>query len=104
MQLRLGALCSGFNEITSVIVLGSEASVDKLKRTESTAGFDGSLIVGRNSAIDGMAEDGMECIPFSLADGALLDVSFKGEEWLREVMFCMRTAGLGVDWPYDSKF
>ena len=53
--------------------------MDRLKRTESTAGFDGSLIVGRNSAIDGMAEDGMDAIPFSLADGALLDVSFKGE-------------------------
>ena len=83
---------AGFNEITSVIVLGNQASVDKLRRTESTAGFDGSLIVGRNSAIDGMAEDGMDAIPFSLADGALLDVSFKGEAVCSQVLACVAAA------------
>ena len=71
---------AGFNEITSIVVLGSEASVDRLKKTESMAGFDGSLIMGRNSSIDNMQEDGMDAIPFSLADGALLDVSFKGRQ------------------------
>ena len=63
-----------------MVVLGSQASVDKVQKTFSgTVGIDGSLILGRNSAVDGTVEDGVAAIPFSLADGALVDISLKGE-------------------------
>lgn len=69
---------AGYNQIATVVILGNQAAVDKVKKNEPTFMVDGSLILGKDSAITGTREDGLTAIPFSLADGALVDLSFKG--------------------------
>lgn len=71
-------LTVGYNQIATVVILGNQAAVDKVKKNEPTFMVDGSLILGKDSAITGTREDGLTAIPFSLADGALVDLSFKG--------------------------
>ena len=61
------------------MVLGNQAAVDKVKKGQPNFMVDGSLIIGKDSAVTGTREDGLNAIPFSLADGALVDLSFKGE-------------------------
>lgn len=63
----------------SVIVLSNQDAVDKMKQTEPTINVDGSIILGRSSSVADTLELGITSIPFSLADGALLDLSIKGD-------------------------
>ncbi|KAK9799760.1 hypothetical protein WJX73_001210 [Symbiochloris irregularis] len=71
-------LTVGYNEIVSIIVLSSQGAVDKMKKSEPTINVDGSIILGRSASIADTLEEGLTSIPFSLADGALLDLSVKG--------------------------
>ena len=56
--------------------------MDEAKRGEALWGLDLDLVAGRDSAIVQSNPEWSEAeaasIPFSLADGALLDISFKG--------------------------
>ena len=62
-----------------MLVLGDQEAVDKMKRNEPTFTVDGSIILGKGSAIRNTLEEGVHTIPFSLADGLLVDLSIKGE-------------------------
>lgn len=41
-----------------MVILGSAEAVNRLTRNESTAGLDGSFILGRNSSVSDTPEDG----------------------------------------------
>jgi lipid-binding SYLF domain-containing protein len=75
-------LTAGYDALDTIVILGNAATVDKLKTGEAKYGLDLDLIVGRESALVQSDNDWTEAetaaIPYTLADGALLDVSFKG--------------------------
>ena len=50
--------CAGFHELVTVVILGSAEAVNRLTRNESTAGLDGSFILGRNTSVSDTPEDG----------------------------------------------
>ena len=72
-----------------MVVLGNQAAVDRVKKSEPTMNLDGSIIFGRNNAVtDTLEQEGIATIPFSLADGAFVDLSVKGARHLRCLPLC----------------
>lgn len=95
-----GFASAGYNEIVTVVVLGNQNAVDKVKKSEPTMNLDGSIILGKNSAVTATLEqEGIASIPFSLADGAYVDLSVKG------ALCCelASKAGPGLSLPRLSK-
>ncbi|KAK9813618.1 hypothetical protein WJX73_010851 [Symbiochloris irregularis] len=71
-------LTLGYNEVHTIVCHGTKAAIDRMKRNEPTINFGGALIAGKNSAISTSLEEGLSSMPFSLADGVLVDLSLKG--------------------------
>lgn len=70
----------GYNEVMTILVHGTKNAIDRMKKSEPSINLDGALIAGKNSAISTSLEEGMSrgSMPFSLADGVLVDLSIKG--------------------------
>lgn len=70
----------------TVLILGNEATVDKFRKGGATFGLELDLVVGSESAITQSETDTRKtvAIPYSIAGGALFDVSLKG----------------ALDWPF----
>ena len=88
-------MCAGYDEVVTIVVLDTPEAVDKKKGAESMLNVDGALILGKNSAVasDLDREQGLSSTPYALADGALMDLSFKGA---MGVGVCMRTHALSL--------
>lgn len=62
----------------TIVVLGSDAALRKAQGTRSLVGADLDVIVGKDSAVVQSDVSQTQAIPYSMADGALIDFSVKG--------------------------
>ncbi len=69
--------CAGYDDVKTVVVLGSEAAVQKAQ-PRNLVGADLDIIVGKDSTVVQSDVSETQAIPYSMADGALLDLSVKG--------------------------
>lgn len=44
-------VCTGFDALDSVVILGNQATVDKLKKGDAKFGMDIDIIVGKDSSL-----------------------------------------------------
>ncbi|DBA70508.1 TPA: hypothetical protein ACH3X2_011909 [Trebouxia sp. C0005] len=75
-QIGLG-LTVGYDDVKTVVVLGGDPAVHKAQ-SKFLLGVDLDLIVGKDSAVVQSDVSETQAIPYSMADGALLDISVKG--------------------------
>lgn len=75
-QVGVG-LTVGYDDVKTVVVLGSDAAVHKAQ-ARSLIGADLDIIVGKDSAVVQSDVSDSLAIPYSLAGGVLLDLSVKG--------------------------
>lgn len=75
-QIGFG-LTVGYDDVKTVVVLGSDPAVHKAQ-SKFLLGADLDLIVGKDSAVVQSDVSETQAIPYSMADGALLDISVKG--------------------------
>lgn len=68
----------GYDDLQTVVILGTEEVLDKHKGGRNLFGIDFDMIVGRDSAVVQSDVSESQAIPYSLAGGALLDFSIKG--------------------------
>lgn len=75
-------LTAGYDALSTIVILGNQMTVDKLKKSDSKFGVDIDLIAGKESSLSQTDSNWTEAetaaIPYTLAGGALLNVSFKG--------------------------
>ncbi|KAL3149275.1 hypothetical protein ABBQ32_002092 [Trebouxia sp. C0010 RCD-2024] len=76
-QIGLG-LTVGYDDVKTIVVLGSDAALRKAQGTRSLVGADLDVIVGKDSAVVQSDVSQTQAIPYSMADGALIDFSVKG--------------------------
>ena len=69
---------AGFDEVKTIVVLGSDTALRKAQGTRSLIGADLDVIVGKDSTMVQSDVSETQAIPYSMADGALLDFSVKG--------------------------
>ena len=70
-------IVAGYDDVKTVVVLGSDAALHKAQR-KNLVGADLDLIVGKDSTVVQSDVSETQAIPYSTADGALLDLSVKG--------------------------
>ena len=78
---------AGYDDVKTVVVLGSDPAVHKAQ-SKFLLGADLDLIVGKDSAVVQSDVSETQAIPYSMADGALLDISVKGKQSMQEG-FCL---------------
>jgi lipid-binding SYLF domain-containing protein len=75
-------ITAGYDSLSTIVILGNQTTVDKLKKGESKFGVDIDLIAGKESSLaqtdSNWTEAETAAIPYTLGGGALLNVSFKG--------------------------
>ena len=71
-------LSFGFDTIFTVVVLGTPEAVREAAKSGPTMGIEVDLVAGREREVLQSSEDGCPTVPFSVAGGAMLDVSLKG--------------------------
>lgn len=71
-------LSLGFDTIFTVVVLGTPEAVKQAAKSGPTVGIEVDLVAGREREVVQSGEDGCPTVPFSVAGGAMLDVSLKG--------------------------
>ena len=71
-------LVAGYDDVKTVVVLGSDVALRKAQGTRSLLGADFDVIVGKDSAVVQSDVSQTQAIPYSMADGALIDFSVKG--------------------------
>ena len=76
---------AGYDDVKTVVVLGSDAAVHKAQ-SKFLLGADLDLIVGKSSAVVQSDVSETQAIPYSMADGALLDISVKGKQSMQQSM------------------
>lgn len=79
-------ISSGYDDVKTIVVLGSEAALHKALENRPLIGADLDVIVGKDSAVVQSDVSETQIIPYSMADGALVDLSVKGEAALSD--FC----------------
>lgn len=85
-DICLTCMCTpaaGYDDIKTVVVLGSDSAVHKAQ-SKVLLGADLDLIVGKNSAVVQSDVSETQAIPYSMADGALLDISVKGKPSMQQ--------------------
>lgn len=70
-------LTVGFDTVSTVTVLGSPASVRAASSAGPRGGVELDLIAGKDRAVSQTEVDGDPVVPFSVAGGAMLDLSAK---------------------------
>ena len=70
---------AGYDDVKTVVVLGGDPAVHKAQ-SKFLLGVDLDLIVGKDSAVVQSDVSETQAIPYSMADGALLDISVKGKQ------------------------
>lgn len=76
-QFGLG-LTAGYDDVKTIVVLGSDAALHKAQGSRSLFGADLDVIVGNNTPVVQSDVSETQAIPYSMADGALIDFSVKG--------------------------
>ena len=76
--INLQAASVGYDDVKTIVVLGSESALQKAKGNRSLVGADLDVIVGKDSAVVQSDVSETQLIPYSMADGALIDLSVKG--------------------------
>lgn len=71
-------IVTGYDDVKTIVVLGSDAALRKAQGTRSLVGADLDVIVGKDSAVVQSDVSQTQAIPYSMADGALIDFSVKG--------------------------
>lgn len=71
-------LSFGFDTIYTVVVLGTPEAVREAAKSGPNLGIEVDLVAGREREVVQSSEDGCPTVPFSVAGGAMLDVSLKG--------------------------
>ena len=69
---------AGYDDVKTVVVLGSDVALRKAQGARSLLGADFDVIVGKDSAVVQSDVSQTQAIPYSMADGALIDFSVKG--------------------------
>lgn len=69
---------TGYDDVKTIVVLGSEAALQKAQGTRSLIGADLDVIIGKDSAVVQSDVSETQAIPYSMADGVLIDFSVKG--------------------------
>ena len=85
-DMCLTCMCTpaaGYDDVKTVLVLGSDPAVHKAQ-SKFLLGADLDLIVGKNSAVVQSDVSETQAIPYSMADGALLDISVKGKQSMQQ--------------------
>jgi len=85
-DIYLTCMCTpaaGYDDVKTVVVLGSDSAVHKAQ-SKFLLGADLDLIVGKSSAVVQSDVSETQAIPYSMADGALLDVSVKGKQSMQQ--------------------
>ena len=85
-DIYLTCMCTpaaGYDDVKTVVVLGSHSAVHKAQ-SKFLLGADLDLIVGKSSAVVQSDVSETQAIPYSMADGALLDVSVKGKQSMQQ--------------------
>ena len=71
-------LSLGFDTIYTVSVLGTADAVREAAKSGPRVGLEVDLVAGKEREVVQSSEDGCPTVPFSVAGGAMLDVSLKG--------------------------
>lgn len=71
-------LSFGFDTIFTVVVLGTPQAVKDAAKSGPNLGIEVDLVAGREREVVQSSEDGCPTVPFSVAGGAMLDISLKG--------------------------
>jgi len=75
-------ITAGYDALSTIVILGNQTTVDKLKKSDSKFGVDIDLIAGKESSLSQTDSNWTEAetaaIPYTLGGGALLNVSFRG--------------------------
>lgn len=74
---------AGYDDVKTVVVLGSDSAVHKAQ-SKFLLGADLDLIVGKSSAVVQSDVSETQALPYSMADGALLDISVKGKQSMQQ--------------------
>lgn len=69
---------AGYDDVKTIVILGSDAALRKVQGSRSLLGADLDVIVGKGSAVVQSDVSQTQAIPYSMADGALIDFSVKG--------------------------
>jgi lipid-binding SYLF domain-containing protein len=75
-------LTFGFDTVSTVTVLGTPAALRSAASAGPRGGLELDLIAGRDRAVTQSEDDGDPVVPFSVAGGAMLDVSVKAGAFL----------------------
>lgn len=68
----------GYDDVKTVVVLGTDAALRRAQGSRTLLGADLDVIVGKDSAVVQSDVSQSQAIPYSMADGALIDFSVKG--------------------------
>ena len=71
-------LTLGYDVVRSVVVLGTPAAVAEAAKAGPRVGLELDVVAGRERDVLQTVEDGCPTVPFSVAGGAMLDLSVKG--------------------------
>ena len=75
---------AGYDDVKTVVVLGTDRALRKAQGSRTLLGADLDVIVGKDSAVVQSDVSQSQAIPYSMADGALIDFSVKGTHASRQ--------------------
>ena len=78
---------AGYDDVKTIVVLGSDAALHKAQGSRSLFGADLDVIVGNNTPVVQSDVSETQAIPYSMADGALIDFSVKGMFFLLHLVY-----------------
>ena len=78
---------AGYDDVKTIVVLGSDAALHKAQDTRPLIGADLDVIVGNDTPVVQSDVSETQAIPYSMADGALIDFSVKGIRFLLHVAY-----------------